>query len=258
MIKNRKWFFTGLVVVNILLSLGAQAAPPAPTDLAKGTEPGLFLRAFKDISGATLLAETGGVDETDGRNYREVTLGAYHDILPIFTIGGFYRRAYGLRHDNDWQSINGRWSWADSNSRGEDFLILDATAKFLVQGLPVRNATAELKSRLLHDFLNGDETLMLRPGLTLFWLKNELPFMNVFLQYEFDLPLNYGHRSVNERWLYLGALYRIARDIDFGGFFADKWQAWSNASAYDNKGGAPFTETAESEVVSALLIWHVN
>jgi hypothetical protein len=249
MIKAAIFFF--------LLNAQAFGATSPPQDLTSGIEPGLFLRAFKDISNATLMAEAGGINETNERNYREVTLGAYHDINANWSAGAFYRRAYGLRHDNDWQSNNGTWEWVDTNSRGEDFLILDTTGRLIVQSLPVENTMVELKTRLLHDMFNGEETLMLRPGVTFFCLRDEQPFMNFFLQYELDLPLNYGRNLTSERWLYFGALYRVAQGLDIGGFVADKWQAWGNASAYDNKGGTPYFITAESLVASALAIWHI-
>jgi len=227
------------------------ALPPQPT-VPGGIEPGLAVRAFKDLGSITLAAEAGALNETDGRDYRDIMLGGYYQLTENLSTGLFYERAYGLRHDDDWNKTTGTWSWADTNSRGEDLLIADLTARFKV----FESTVFEIKARYLDNLFNQNQTLFLRPGLTYFWLKDEQPFMNFFLQYEIDLPLNFDNEQVDERWLYLGALYRVMENVDVGGFYALNWQAWHSSADYLAKLGSPYTVTSTSAVISALAIVH--
>ncbi len=239
------------LLLLFLVPTAAFAVPQVPS-VPGGFEPGLTVRAFKDIQPFTLMAEVGALRETDDRNYDDVTLGSYIQLTDHWSTGLFYRRAYGLRHDDDWITTNGVWSWQDTNSRGEDFLIADVSDKYEV----FDNTVFEIKLRYLNNLFNQNQILLVRPGLTYFWLKDEQPFMNFFAQVEFDFPLNYDDEELDERWIYLGALYRVSEKIDVGGFYALHWQAWHSSSDYLFKNGAPYTISATSNVLSALAIFH--
>ena len=158
---------------------------------------------------------------------------------------------FGLRHDDDWQKLNGVWSWVDSRSRSESILILDGTPRYMI----LDQLAGELKIRWLDNLSNSEQTLQLRPGLTYFLLNKGQAFWNFFAQIEFDLPLNYGVKPVNERWTYLGALYHLTTSWSLGGFFAEHWQTWSSSSDYLAKGGSPYVISSQATSFSAMMIF---
>lgn len=237
----------------LLAGLQAHAAPVAPT-VPGGLEPGLVLRAFGVHDDFSLMAEGIGRNETDGRNVRELTVGGYFQPWSNLKFGAFYRRAYGLRHDDDWDSDGGVWQWESTNSRGEDFFILDVSPRAMLS----EHLIGEFKTRYSFNFFNGERTLMVRPGLSYFLLSGGEPFLNFFAQAEFDLPSNYGARTVYEEWVYAGALYHLRSNLEVGGVLALKWQTWGSSYSYLDKGGAPYVITTETTALNAVLIYQFN
>lgn len=239
----------------LILSPPAFGVPVAPV-VSSGLGAGETIRVFRDFSSYTLMAEGNALQLSDSRDSGELTLGGYDQFTNSLSAGIFYQRAWGLRHDDDWIDNNGIWQWQNSRWRGEDFAIGDLTLKFNADFLPGTNWIAELKSRYLIDFFNGERTIMLRPGLTYFWLRDDQLVANFFLQFEADLPQNYHSNSINERWLYVGALFRIFNNVDFGAFYALQWQQWSPSRKYLDKQGSPYSVSATDQVINALLIFH--
>ncbi len=221
--------------------------------MGDGIDLGLTARVFKDIGSFVALFEGSTANQADDRVYHSLLLGGYYGISENWSIGGFYRRAYGLRHADDWVKPGAEWSWFDSRHRGEDSVLLDATGKFMLS----EHWVGEVKTRFSNNLFNGEQDLMVRPGLTYFWLKDERPFLNFLVQYEMDFALNYAHRELNERWLYIGTIYRLNSYLDVGGFFDNKWQAWHSSRAYLDRGGMPYTVAATTQVFTALLIVHL-
>ena len=238
----------------VFAELSAFAVPPAPPTIPSGVEPAVTLRFFYNREALSYFGEATAGTETDHRVEKSVTLGGYYSLVPNLKVGAFYRRAYGLRHDADWNPSSGAWAWRDTQTRGEDFLILDATPRIQIE----ENWVAELKTRLLFDTFDGQETLTLRPGLTYFWLKNDEPFINFFLQFEAFHPFNYGVQSFVEKWLYLGGLYHVSKSADFGAYTAFGWETWGSTSAYLSRGGAPYVLTAQSTVLGAVAVFHLG
>jgi hypothetical protein len=241
---------TSTVLFFLFCISGALAAPVAPS-VSSGIEPGVVFRIFNNHDSFSLMAEGTAENETDARNFKEVTLGGYYQVLDHLKLGAFVREAYGLRHDDDWFSNNGSWQWANTDARGESFVILDVTPRTLLTD----EWLAEIKMRYLYDLFNNEKTLLMRPGMTYFLLDGGQPYWNFFAQVEMDFPLNYSAAKVNEEWIYVGALNRIAKDLDVGGFVAEKWQAWTSSQDYLAKAGAPYTNTAQSTVISAILVY---
>jgi hypothetical protein len=237
----------------------ANAIPPAPGPVPGGAEPGADLRLFLDHEKFSYFGEIIGLNESDDRKFRELTLGAYYRLTHALKVGAFYGRAYGLRHDEDWINDGaGNWGWQNSNSRGEDFAIADVTPVGALDFLPGKNWVGEFKTRYLYDFFNGQQSLDLRPSLRYFWLKNDEPFMNFFFQLEGLFPLNYGATTLCEKWIYFGALYHARTGLDVGGFTATEWQTWSSPQAYTNQGGVPYTVTAQTWIIGALAVFQFD
>ena len=243
-----KYFF-GLLLFTSL----ANAAPIAPAPIPGGFVPSGNVRVFLRQEELAYYAEIAAASETDGRQVEELTAGAYYQLWDHLKVGAFYRRAYGLRHDADWVNTGpGQWSWENTNGRGENFFILDATPKLQLSFLPSGNWVGELKVRLLNDFFNHQDTLFVRPGLTYFLLKDERPFINFFLQYELDFPLNYGVRTVYDQWIYLGALHPLTHSFNLGAYGALNWETWGNTQSFVTLGGTPYAFTTQTFVVGVV------
>lgn len=246
-----------LVILSLAISSVAQATPPQPT-VPGGVEPGGSLGLFLNHEQISYHAEMTGASETGGRAFDETLLGAYYRVLHHLKLGAFYGRAYGLRHDEDWTNANGSWAWTNTNSRGEDLLIGDITPVTELDFLPGKNWVGEFKTRYIYDAYNGQQSLILRPGLRYFILDDDRPFLNFFFQFEALLPLNYGVQSIYEKWAYVGTLYHLNDHVDLGGFAAAKWETWGSTSSYIAKGGAPYAITTQTWQIGALAVFQFS
>lgn len=241
----------------LFIACVAQATPPAPT-VPGGVEPGGSVRLFLNHDKISYYAEMTGAAETDGRNFDETQLGAYYRLFHNLKVGAFYGRAYALRHDEDWASVNGTWAWNNTNSRGEDLIIGDVTPLTALEFLPGKNWVGEFKIRYIYDAFNGQQSLILRPGIRYFWLDGDEPFLNFFFQFEALLPLNYGVQSIYEKWTYIGALYHLNDHVDLGGFTAAKWETWGSTQSYITKGGAPYAITTQTWQIGLLGVFQFS
>jgi hypothetical protein len=78
--------------------------------------------------------------------------------------------------------------------------------------------------------------------------------LNIFLQYEAYLPLNYGTKSVYEKWLYLGFLYHFNSWFKPGFFVAQKSLTWGTSEKARNlEPTAPYEVTHKANVVGLNL-----
>jgi hypothetical protein len=239
----------------LLLSVGSgAAAAPTPPKLRGGSQTQAWLRAFLDHDDLSARAEVGAAHETDGRDFKTFGLGGYYALTSSTQLGAFYDRDYGLRHNEDWQSVNGVWGWADTKERGESLWSLDVTQRQLLSDT---NWMAEFKLRYIYNSTNNERTLMARPGLSYFYLQGERLRGFAFLQFEMDFALNYNNPA--DRWLYMGALGRIADKVDIGPVFTVGWQTWRAPGKYRDKGGSPFAVTAQTFTVglSAIIHWEI-
>jgi hypothetical protein len=243
-----------LITVPFVLSFQLAAAPVPPQPVPGGFQAGAILRAIADRDLASYFAEASATQATDSRELRDFAVGGYYHLSNNFKIGALALREYGLRHDEDWQLNNGVWSWNDSNSRGENVFGLDVTGKTLLDFLPGEDWVAEFKVRYFYNSFNDNRTLMLRPGLTYFYLRHEELVANFFLQFEYDLPLNYGIQPINEKWIYLGSLYHLSEMMDIGPFMTLTWQTWGPPAAYSLKGGVPYSVTTQTTTLGLTSV----
>ena len=239
-----------------LLGVDAWAVPTPPAPIPGGTQIGGSLRAFVDRDSLSYFAEAAAVNETGGRELKDYSLGVYYHVSPAFKFGTVFSRDFGLRHNEDWTPTNGIWSWNDSNGRGETLVALDATAKAVVDFLPGEDWVAEFKTRYIYNSFNDNRTLMLRPGLTYFYLREGSLAASFFIRFEYDFPLNYGAEAVNEKWIYLGALYHLCENVDLGPTITEGWQTWNRPAAYAIKGGAPYSITTQTSTYGLSGVLH--
>ena len=244
--------------VALLFALGipssAWAVPTAPSPVPGGIEPGADVRAFFTQGDVSYLAELNAIYQTNDRHFVSGTVGAYDRLIENLKVGAFFSRAYGLRHDEDWFSTNGQWGWTNTNGRGENLLIGDVSPVATLDFLPGKNWVGEFKTRYIYDTFDAQQTLMVRPGLRYFWLRDDRPFVSLFFQVQANFPLNYGVKTIYEKWFYAGALYRIAGQIDLGGFVATKWETWGNTQDFIDRGGAPYAITTQTWDLTAVMI----
>lgn len=211
-------------------------------------------RAFAKVGDFSLLAERVQRWDTNTRRPQFYSLGGYYRLLEALKIGLFYRRAYGLRHDNDWVNSGTGWAWAHSINRGENILLADATPKMELAFLPGESWVGELKIRYFYNFFNSNQTLTARPGLTYFWLREGEPFLNFFLQYELSVPVNFGQTALNEEWLYIGTLYQVAKFLQMGVFATFHTETWSTSASFAKLFTQDYTVKDRSLVLGGNLI----
>ena len=233
-------------ILGINLTPAAFAAPTPPAPIPGGYQSGAVARVFVEREPLTYFAELLAAEQTGSRESRSFGLGTYYQITEAFKVGAMFNRTFGLRHNEDWASNNGKWSWVDSRHRGETLMAIDATAKSLVEFLPGHDWVAEFKARYIYNAFNDERTLFLRPGLTYFYLRDAALIANFFAQFEIDLPLNYATQSVTEKWIYFGSLYHACEKFDVGPTLTLGWQTWGRPAAYANKGGAPYSITTQT------------
>lgn len=186
-------------------------------------------RIFKQLNDKwKILAEYKYRNQFDQTNLKSIRIGTYYRAKKNIKLGFFYKNESGLRHNDDWVKENGVWKWQDTQSRKEDLYIADFTYRKMVINW---DWVFELKNRLQYNNFNDNTTYKLRPGLTYFWKKDGLPFMNFFFQYELYHGLNFGDELIYERWGYAGFLYHLTHEIKIGGSLARKKVVWNESQS---------------------------
>jgi hypothetical protein len=224
-------FFLIAVVVAIVFTFSAAAdhIPVAPSGVVE----------FEGRS--TLLIDLGRFDplvELEGRledadhefRYRGLTAGAYLRLHKNLKAGAFYRIQQGARHDDDWiEPVVGVWEWIDSRDRTEQVLILDVSPRFLFDFLPGRNWVFTVKNRYQYNTYNAQHTMIVRPGLSYFLMRNREPLFNFSFNYGFYIPLNFGDTFLYEHEPYLSVLYHLNRNLKLELTGAYKTVTWSSS-----------------------------
>jgi len=227
--NTRVLLISAVVAVVSTFSAAANHIPTAPAVVAE----------FAGRS--TLLIDLGRFDplvEVEGRledtnhefRYRGLTAGAYLRLHKNFKAGAFYRIQQGARHDDDWiEPTAGVWKWVDSRDRAEQVLILDVSPRFLFDFLPGQNWVFTVKNRYLYNIYNSQHTLMVRPGLSYFLIRNREPLFTFSLNYGFYIPLNFGETFFYEHEPYLSVLYHLNRNVKLELTGAYKTVTWSTS-----------------------------
>jgi hypothetical protein len=222
-----------LLVTAILLFLSAAMAPAnhIPTD-SDVIELGSRTALLMDVGRFDPLVELEGRFE-DGNldfGYRSLTAGTYYRLLKNLKVGAFYRIQQGARHDDDWiEPSVGVWEWVDSRARTEQVLILDLTPRFLFDFMPGQNWVFAVKNRYLYNTFNGQQSILVRPGLTYFLMRSREPLLNLSFNYGFYIPVNFGDTFLYEHVPYLAALYHLNRNIKLELTAAYRTVIWSSS-----------------------------
>jgi hypothetical protein len=262
MIERRRSHAAALAVLACLALLPARArgAGKVPDNLPTGVQPEASLRVFERHEPWLLHAEVYASSQTDSRAQYALLAGSYYRLLDNLKVGAFYLAETGVRHDADWfkDPADGTWKWANTNGRVESNVVLDASPRAELGFLPGGSWVGELKLRYFYDLFDSEQSLLARPGLTYFWLREGRPFLNFFLQYEMWFPLNFGHRAIYDSWAYLGALYHLSPVVQLGGYTAYRQQWWSSTQAYTNLTGQTYTVEGDAAVLGLLCVVQVG
>ncbi len=218
----------------------AQPVPNLPTPPQGVVEYQGRSAVFLHMGSVELLAE--GLGRLEGVDhvfrYRSVTVGGYYRPLANLKVGAFYRLQAGARHDDDWVVVSPPWIWAwqDPTGRLEHELLLDVSPRFQLDFLPGRNWVVMLKGRYVLNFTNGEQSVLVRPQLTYFWLIDREPFLNISLSYELYFPLNFGQTLIYQQYPYLDFIYHLTPNVmlELGGAF--KSTAWSAGKPWRDAG----------------------
>ncbi|MFT6067828.1 MAG: hypothetical protein ACJAT2_001171 [Bacteriovoracaceae bacterium] len=241
----------------LFLSGAALANSVIPVTPSKGLDKDFSLRAFYNWSKINWMLELNNTSRENEDNLKAYSLGAKYRVHKNLKLGATISRQFGNRHDDDWIK-DGIWKWTDTSRRGETFSFIDIIPRTLLSFLPGERWVGEFRIRYARNFFNSQNTIKLRPRLTYFHFNEKGPLFNVFLQYEAYLPLNYGTKSIYEKWAYLGFLYHFNKWFKPGLFVAQKSLTWgSSGTATRLVPSKPYEVTHKANVVGFNMIFKI-
>ncbi len=201
------------------------------------------------------LAEVLGQYRTDENalGFHDVTVGGYYRVLPNLKVGAFYRLQAGARHDDTVveSTAAAGWGWADTSTQLENLFMLDVSPRFLLPFLPGGNWVFMLKGRFIYSTYENEMSIMARPELTWFWMRDRMPLLNVSASYEMYFPLNFGSTLIYQSYPYLSLLWHVTPDwgIEMAGAYkTTTWSTSPNLPASD--GWTSYSEAVGSWVLS--------
>jgi hypothetical protein len=202
-------------------------------------------RVFGSVGEITGMFEYNGRFEGPQREFRYLgfTAGGYYRVQKNLKLGLFYRLQMGARHDDDWIEEGTAWLWADTRDRPESVVIIDATPRFLLDFLPGEDWVLSVKSRYEYNFYNGQQSLLVRPGLTWFWIEDREPILNVSAQYAAYLSLNFGSSPWYRLGPYLNLLYHVTPALQLDASVSRQRVYWSESASFiADFGTTPYEE----------------
>jgi hypothetical protein len=165
-----------------------------------------------------------------------ITIGSYYRTHKNLKLGLFYRLQSGIQHDDDWKFLDPGWEWKDSSLRMENLIILDATPRISFELFNFKNTTASLKTRYFVNFYNNHQILLLRPGLTYFYMKDRSPLWNFSLNYNLYNAVNFSDELVYEYGPYASFIYHFNRLLKFETSFKHSTKKWTTGSDSNSLG----------------------
>lgn len=205
-------------------------------------------------SPASLAFSYAQNDFAEERKFRQARLGGRWRLHTNFKLGLFLARTWGLRHDQDWITLNGRWHWRDTNDRDEDIAILEATSRSHASFLPGKDWVAEMRVNFENNMNNGQRTVKFRPGLTYFKFRKGELFYQTFLRFEAYVPLNYSQVSIYEKWLYTGVGFNLVNSMMLGLQYSLYELIWSQTDNFETR----FSKSYESTEKGSQLMLFLN
>lgn len=196
-------------------------------------------------------------DPSPGFAYRSLTVGSYFRLVPNLKVGAFYRLQAGARHNDDWVqsgALSSAWSWQDTTGRYEQLLVLDASPRVLLPR-PLDKALFMLKNRWAYNFFDNEQTLMVRPGITYFFLRDRQPVAEIAVQYAAYLALNFGERLLYAQSPYLELLYHLTPELQLSVRAGVQMRYWTTSTSELSAIGDHYTVRATTVRLQAGLIY---
>lgn len=188
----------------------------------------------KDLGDFDPMAELVGRYEDGEYRYNALRLGGYYRVVDQLKLGAFYKLQTGAVHTEDWDRIRGVWE--DTTDRIEQLLILDATPRFQLEFLPGENWLVMVKNRYYLNFYNGNQALMVRPGLSYFYIRDREPRFSAGFAYGLYFPLNFDETLLYEESPYLNFIYFLSDRYLLEASLARRSRSWegkdTNGDAY--------------------------
>jgi hypothetical protein len=253
---KRRLFIVALAAVTVLT--GAQHVPIFPQG---DVELQSRAQLVANIGSWDILAELmGKLHDTDSplKSYESVTVGGYYRVIPNLKVGALARLQAGTRHDDDVIADAvpaSQFDWNDSSSRIEGVLMLDVTPRFQLSFLPGANWILMLKGRYLYNTWNGQMSIMARPELTWFWIRDRDPFINVAVSYEMYFPLNFGSTLIYQSYPYLTVLWHATPELGIELAGAYKTTVWSTSASWQTALWSPYSTPVNSWAFSLGVVY---
>ena len=250
------------ILIAVTLAAASVAWAPAQPTIDQGV--------VEVQSRAQLVANTGSWDilaELHGglynpaeslAAYESVTVGTYYRVIPNLKVGALARLQAGVRHDNDvlpGGTAPDNFTWNDTSGRLEGVLMLDVSPRFQLGFLPTGNWVFMLKNRLEYNTFNGQASVMTRPELTWFWIRDRDPFLNLSLSWEIYFPLNFGSTLIYQDYPYLSALWHAAQEVGIELSGAYRTTVWSTSAAWTAASLPGYSVAQQTWVVSLGVVY---
>lgn len=162
-------------------------------------------RYFKKLGDFRLLSEFQASNAFEDSIQHHIDIGAYYRWLSFSKIGLIHRYQKNVRHEDNWVNDNGHWHWNEKTNSFESVLIPHLDFRALLS----ESIRADFVIRYMYNARNTEESILLKPGLNYFWFRKGGIFATVSLQYEHIVPLNFGNKTLSEKWVYLNFLYHL-------------------------------------------------
>lgn len=185
------------------------------------------IRAFYKADDFHFLFEVKMAEEKERDSKQSFRIGAKYRLHPNLKVGLYYNRAFAKRHEEDWGK-NPTWGWQNTKNRGENELIFELSPRMTITSTII----GELRTQLVYNEFNKNQTLKLRPGLTYFIFNKGKPFLNLYFQYELYNSLNFSENITYERWGYIGSLYHVSKSFLIGPYIARRKVRWANTEDF--------------------------
>lgn len=199
------------------------------TSEEKNLNPNLIARFFKDISPEHTLVSKIEYRKDNDRNVGIGEVSLRRNISRFVQYGLETDVSKGLRHDEDWDLVNGKWKWRDGELEFSSALFLKLKRDFYI-GEKTFTASVNIKTQN-----NWTKTLLtLKPEfvLTYHHFNEGIHKFNIYIKSTYYIPFNYSDEDIYASWYYVGFMHNYSKKIKPFIFYAIKEQTWTATDKY--------------------------
>lgn len=204
----------------------------------------VHIRFFKKLNPYTGMLEIASGNNYDQQTSQLIKVGGYKQFLDGQKLGIFTSLQTGLRHSDDWvKPNNSYWKWQNTSDRSEVIIHLNFEQKFVPyfdQPLVIG-----LKGEYQQNTFNQNQTFLIKPNLSYFFLDKGAPFLSIHLSTPQYFALNFEKKSLYKSGLYLGLLYHVEPTLQFGLNLETYRETWTDSTDYSSKFPSGSYETSD-------------